>query len=422
MREPIALIGQTNFRNKRIPFGIMQRDRLYHMLLVGKTGSGKSTVLAQMMNSDLKNGVGFALLDAHGDLAEQVLGLVPEERIKDVVYINPAEPEFSPPVNLLDGGQRYLVISQFLSIFQHLWPEFWGPRTEYLLRNALLTLAETFPGASLAEVPKLLTDFGFREFLVRRLPLGDLRSFWESEFAQYSKYFRNEAVSPILNKLGAVTLNPMIRPILCRRERDLDFRKLMDRGGILIANLAKGTIGEDASALLGSVLLSKLILVGLSRSDVPESQRRFFGIYADEAQQFLTDSGVNLFAELRKFRVAGTWSAQYLAALPEKLREGILGNVGSQIVFALSGEDAEVLTQEFAPVVQMGDFVSVPIHHFYSRLKIDGVTSRPFSGKTMPLDFIPNPHAAKQNLRHFRNREPNQHVASETGRPQDSLF
>jgi hypothetical protein len=385
MREPIARIGQTNWRNKRIPFGIKQRDRLYHMLLVGKTGSGKSTVLAQMMKSDLENGISFALLDAHGDLAEQVLGLVPEKRIKDVVYINPADPKCSPAINLLEGSKAHLVVSQFLSIFQHLWPEFWGPRTEYLLRNALLTLAEAFPGASLADVPRLLTDFGFRETLVRFLPQGDLRQFWQAEFAEYSKTFRNEAIAPILNKLGAITLHPMLRPILCQRKSGVDFRKLIDDGGILVANISKGGVGEDASALLGSVLLSKLILAGLSRSDTPESQRRFFAIYADEAQQFLTESSASLFAELRKYGVAGHWSTQYLASLPEKLRDGILGNVGSQIVFALSGEDAEIMAQEFAPVIRQEAFVTLPAYHFYVRLKIEGITSRPFSGETVPL-------------------------------------
>ena len=383
MSNPIALIGQTNFRNKKVRFGIKQRDRLFHMLLIGKTGSGKSTVLAQMMRSDLENGVGFALLDAHGDLADQVLGSVPENRIPDVIYINPTREEFSPAINLLEGKHKHLAVSQFLSIFHHLWPEFWGPRMEYLLRNTLLLLAETFPNASLADIPRVLADLFFREQLVNLLPSGELRTFWLLEFAQYSKTFRNEAIAPILNKVGAVVLNPLLRPILCRRANDLDFQELMGQGKILIANLAKGSVGEDASSLLGSILLSKLALAGLARASVAEEDRPFFAIYADEAQQFLTESSVSLFSELRKYGVASTWATQYLASLPETIRNGILGNVGTLIAFTLSGEDARILREEFGSPIRVQDLVDLPAHHFYLKLKIDGVTSKPFSAETI---------------------------------------
>lgn len=379
----VARIGQTNFRNKRIPFGIKQRDRLYHMLLLGRTGTGKSTVLGQMMRSDLENGSGFALLDAHGDLAEEILGVLPDKRIQDVVYLNPTKPEFSPAINLLETAPKHLAVSQFLSIFKHLWPEFWGPRTEYLLRNSLLLLAESFPRASLADLPKVLTDFAFRDFLVNRLQAGDLRLFWEKEFAEYSRTFRSEAVAPILNKIGAIVLNPLLRPIFCQRRNDLNFREIMDTGKVLIANLAKGELGEDASSLLGSTLLSKLILSALSRSDSNRSERRFFAIFADEAQQFLTESSLSLFSELRKYGVAGVWATQYLASLSEKIRSGILGNIGSLIAFSLSGEDAQTLSQDFAPALRPRDLIDLSVHTFYVKLKIDGVTSHAFSAETI---------------------------------------
>lgn len=331
--------------------------------------------------------MGVAENHLNGTVAEQILGFVPERRIQHVVYINPTKADFSPAINLLEAEPKHLAVSHFLSIFKHLWPEFWGPRTEYLLRNSLLLLGEAFPGTSLADVPKVLTDFAFRGFLVSRLPAGDLKNFWEKEFAEYSKTFRNEAVAPILSKIGALVLNPLLRPILCQRRNDLDFRQLMDTGKVLIANLAKGTLGEDASSLLGSILLSKLILASLSRADVAPNQRRFFAIYADEAQQFLTDSSVSLFAELRKYVVAGTWATQYLASLPEKIRESMLGNVGTVVTCALSGEDAQALSQEFLPTIRVQDLLNLPAHHFYVRLKIDGVTSQPFNGETIPLKF-----------------------------------
>lgn len=399
MSEPIALIGQTNFRNQKKRFGIKQKDRLSHMLLVGKTGSGKSTVLSQMMLSDLKNGTGFVLLDAHGDLADQILSHVPEERIKDVVYINPVREGFSPAINLLDNGQKHLAVSQFLSIFHHLWPEFWGPRTEYLLRNTLLLLAETVPGASLADVPPVLTDIVFRDRLVRLLTVGPLRTFWQQEFEQYSRNFRNEAIAPILNKVGSILLNPVIRPMVSARKNQLNFRKILDEGQILIANLAKGTLGEDASSLLGSILLSKLTLAGLSRSDLAEGKRNFFPVYADEAQQFTTESTVGLFAELRKFGVGATWATQYLSSLPESIRDAILGNAGSLLVFTVSAEDAEFLTKELAPRVRPKDLLILPAFNFYLKLRIDGVISAPFSAETIRQD--PAKSTRFQKLRRF---------------------
>jgi len=381
----IAVIGQTNFRNIKTAFGIYERDRLAHMLIIGKTGSGKSTALMHMMKSDLENGAGFALLDGHGDLADQVLQLVPQQRIPDVVYVNPTKPGFAPAINLLSGRGEYLAVAQFLSTFQHIWPEFWGPRTEYLLRNSLLLLQQTLTGACLADVPRVLTNFSFREALADSLPTGSLREYWQTEFEAYSKHFRSEAISPILNKLGAIVFNPVLRPLLCQRRNDIDFRELMDSGKILIVNLAKGSVGEDGAALLGSILLGKLILAGLSRADVPEEQRRFFGVYCDEAQQFMTESTVNLFSELRKYKVGGVWSTQYLTGLPEKIREGILGNVGSLLSFSASALDAERLAQEFAPIIRPEDLVNLSAFQFYIRLRINGSTSAPFSAETISL-------------------------------------
>jgi hypothetical protein len=406
MENPIARIGQTNFRNQNMSFGIKQNDRLSHMLALGKTGSGKSTILAQMMRSDLEHGTGFALLDAHGDLAGQVLQCVPDSRLSDVVYIDPATPRFSPSINLMAGRRDYLAISQFLASFQHLWPEFWGPRTEYLLRNTLLLLAETLPGASLGDVPRVLTDFDFRTRLANGLRTGDLRQFWNLEFAQYSKHFRNEAIAPILNKTGAVLFNPTLRSILCRRRNDIDFRDIIDSGKVLIVNLAKGTVGEDGSALLGSLILTRLVAAGLSRSEQPVEARRFFGIYADEAQAFVTDSTLSLFSELRKYGVGATWSAQYLSGFSESVRDAILGNVGTLITFAASGQDAEILARELAPVARPQDLVSLASYHFFIKLRIDGVTSRPFSGVTLPMQIVSSEPVLSKIRAYGKENEP----------------
>ena len=334
----------------------------------------------------------------------QITSLAPFRRTESQISFTSRE-EFSPAINLLEGKHKHLAVSQFLSIFHHLWPEFWGPRMEYLLRNTLLLLAETFPNASLADIPKVLADLLFREQLVNLLPSGELRNFWLLEFAQYSKTFRNEAIAPILNKIGAVTLNPLLRPMLCRRANDLNFQELMGQGKIIIANLAKGSVGEDASSLLGSILLSKLALAGLARASVAEEDRPFFAIYADEAQQFLTESSLSLFSELRKYGVSSTWATQYLASLPETIRNAILGNVGTLIAFTLSGEDARILSQEMGPPIRVQDLVDLPAHHLYLKLKIDGVTSRTFSAQTIEPSTSPNSNLeVKRHLRNFSRK------------------
>lgn len=381
--NPLTVFARTNFRNERRPFGIRRRDRRSHIHILGRTGMGKSTLLETLMLADLRAGNGFALLDPHGDLAGRILDQARELRATDVIEFDPADrPVSYNPLRVTDPKRRYLVAAGLISAFRKVWGDFWGPRMEHILRHALLTLAE-FPRATLLDLPRLLTDQKFRNRVVARLSDEQVRTFWEAEFERYVKQFRNEAVAPILNKVGAFLASPMIRAVLGAREESLDLRQVMDQGHVLVANLAKGKLGEDASALLGALLVSGFEAAALSRQDIPEDERRDFYIYIDEVQNVATLSLAGMLQEARKYRLGLITAHQYLDQLDERLQRAILGNVGTLIAFRVGVRDAKILVDEFFPEFSIEDLVSLPRYEIYLRLMVDGVVTRGFSGETM---------------------------------------
>lgn len=398
--DAITYFAETNFRNERKPFGIRRRDRRSHMHILGRTGMGKSTLLDTLMASDIEAGNGFALLDPHGDLAATVRDRARELRPADLIDFDPAErPLPYNPLAVADPARRYLVASSLISAFRKVWSEFWGPRMEHILRHALMTLAE-FPGATLLDLPRLLTDAPFRRTVVARITDDQVRTFWQNEFERYAVNFRGEAVAPILNKIGAFLASPEVRAVVGSRERGLDLRAVMDEGKILVANLAKGKLGEDASALLGALLVSGFEAATLGRVDVPEDERRDFYLYLDEVQNFATLSLAGMLQEARKYRLGLVMAHQYLEQLDERLQVAILGNVGTLVAFRVGVRDAKVLADEFFPEFSIEDLVGLPRYHVYLRLMIDGVVSRGFSGVTltanrpdsaMPVEHVQSP-------------------------------
>jgi DNA helicase HerA-like ATPase len=384
--NPITPFAITNYRDIRQRFGIKQKNRRGHMYLIGKTGTGKSTLLQNMAAHDIEMGYGLALIDPHGDLAEEILELIPERRIKDVIYFNPADLEYPVAFNPLENvsaDYRYLVASGMISVLKKIWADFWGPRLEHILRNALLTLLEN-PGSTLLDLPKLLTDDRFREVMLRRVTHPQVRDFWFSEFAKYSVWLRSEAVSPILNKVGQFLTSVPLRNIVGQRKSVLRFRKIMDEGKIVIVNLAKGRIGEDNCALLGAMLVTQIQLAAMSRANIPEKERRGFYLYVDEFHNFLTLSFADILAEARKYGLNLVLAHQYFEQLDDKLRAAVLGNVGTIISFRVGIEDAKLLAGEFYPTFDETDLVNLPNHQIYLKLLIDGAPSKPFSAVTLP--------------------------------------
>ncbi len=381
--QDITYFAETTYRNDRTRFGIYRRDRRAHMYLIGRTGMGKSTLLETLIVSDLRAGNGLALLDPHGDLAAKVRAQVPEERIRDLVDFDPAErPIGYNPLRAPDPSRRYLVASGLISAFRKVWSESWGPRMEHILRHALLTLAE-FPGSTLLDLPRLLTDQPFRRSVIDRVTDAHVQAFWKTEFDRYSPFFRSEAVAPILNKIGAFLASPVARAVLGAREASLDLRQVIDEGKVLIANLSKGKLGEDASSLLGALLVAGFEQAALGRADVSESERRDFYLYLDEVHNVATLSLAGMLQETRKYRLGLVLANQYLEQLDERVQQAILGNVGTLIVFRVGVRDAKILADEFFPEFSIEDLVNLPARQVYVRLMIDGVVSRGFSAQTL---------------------------------------
>lgn len=384
--ENIAVFAQTTFRNEFKKFGIKTDDRRRHMYLIGKTGMGKSTVLENMIIDDIRAGRGVAVCDPHGDLAEKIIQFIPPERVKDVVYFNPADMEYPVAFNVVeqvDHNVQHLVASGLIGVFQKLWADSWGPRLEYILRNAILAILD-FPGSTLLGVVRMLSDKSYRKQVVANIKDPVVKAFWEKEFAGYADKFASEAVSPIQNKVGQFLSSSLMRNIVGQVKSSIDVREIMDSSKILIMNLSKGRIGEDNSALLGAMMITKIQLAAMSRVDIPEKERKDFYLYIDEFQNFSTDSFANILSEARKYRLDLILAHQYIEQLSEKVKPAVFGNVGTMIAFRVGSADAEELAKEFLPTFNEEDLVNLPKYEMYLKLMIDGVASSPFSAKGLP--------------------------------------
>src|SRR3990167_7397699 len=396
MENEITLLAQTNFRNQRVKFGIKTDDRRRHMYVIGKTGTGKTEMLENMALADIKAGHGLGIIDPHGEFAEKILELIPESRMDDVIYFNPADinyPIAFNPLEVADPELRHLVASGIMSVFKKIWPDVWSAWMEYILNNSLLTLLE-YPGSTLLGIMHLLSDKEYRKKVVGNLQDSVVKSFWVDEFARYTQRLETEAVAAIQNKVGQFVSNPLIRNILGQPHSSIDLRKVMDQGKILIADLSKGRIGEDNSALLGAMLITKLQLAAMKRVDMPEAERKDFYLYIDEFRNFSTESFVNVLSEARKYRLSLVLTHQYIGQLggdykDSKVRDAIFGNVGTMVLFRTGAEDAEFLDKEFAPTFEASDLVNLPNRNIYIRLMIDGVASRPFSAATLGPKPLP---------------------------------
>ena len=382
----ITFLARTNHRNGGRLFGIRQRDRRSHFYVIGKTGTGKSALLGTIAEQDFAAGAGFALFDPHGDLVSRLRGSLPGFRERDLVYLNVPDSyclwSFNPFAGVPEE-RRAPAAAGLVEVFKKIWPDDWGPRLEHLLRNVVFTLLET-PGSTLGDIPRLLTDRDHRKEIVESLSNDAVRDFWRYEYERYSPAFRAVVIAPLQNKLGALLTDPLLRRILTGSERPLDLRHIMDSGKVLLVNLDKGRIGEGPAMVLGALLVSHMSIVGLSRSDQPEEERRDFSVILDEFHVFATQSLINMLSELRKYRVGMVLAHQHLSQLDPDVRDSVFGNCGSIVSFRLGAQDATFVAREFAPKFIAEDFISLPRFSLYLRLMIDGETSAPFSASTAP--------------------------------------
>jgi type IV secretory pathway TraG/TraD family ATPase VirD4 len=379
----ITYFATTNKRDPDRMFGIRQTDLRSHMYVVGKTGTGKSTLVKAMVLQDVRANRGVALFDPHGDVVQDVLEQVPRRRQSDVVYLDtPAGNWCFNPVRAVPLGQEPLAVAELIEAFRKIWTDDWGPRLEHLLRNVLFTLFET-PGATLADVAQLLADRKQREEVVATLANQEVRAFWRDEYARYSPAFRAVVIAPLQNKLGALLTDPRVRKIVTAPRDSFDLDATMDNRKILLVNLSRGRIGEGPATVLGALLAARIGLTGLARADRPESDRQDFHVYMDEFQMFATLSLATMLAQLRKYRVALILANQYLGQLDPEVRDAVLGNVGTIVSFRVSAQDAAHLAREFEPKFEAVDLIGLPNHNIYLKLMIDGQVSQPFSAQTL---------------------------------------
>lgn len=383
----INFIGVTDYRNQHKKFGIAKEDRRHHVYLVGKTGTGKSTLIKNMTIQDLRNGEGLALIDPHGDLVEEILNHIPKHRTNQVVYFNPADTENPIGLNILEAKneeEKQLVASLLVSIFKHFWKEFWGPRLEYILYNSVLALMDS-PGNTLLGVYRLLMDKQFRKKIVGQAKDAMVKLFWTEDFEKYPDRFKKEIVSPIQNKVGQLLTSSPLRNIVGQPKSTIDLKFIMDNQRILLVNLAKGRIGEDKSNLLGSVIVTKIYLAALERQNTPMERRKDFYLYVDEFQNFSTDVFPSILSEARKYRLNLILAHQYLYQLSENIKQSIFGNVGTVVAFRTGSIDARELEEEFKPELRSEDIEKLENYHIYLKLLVEGRMSRPFSAITLPV-------------------------------------
>ncbi|NCF75298.1 MAG: type IV secretion system DNA-binding domain-containing protein [Xanthomonadaceae bacterium] len=385
-KEDITFFAETDFRNRKKKFGIKTDDRRRHIYLIGKTGMGKTTMMENMIYHDIQTGKGVALVDPHGDFVEKIIDFVPARRINDVVYFNPSDVEHPIAFNILESmtpESKNIAASGLIGIFKKLWADSWGPRLEYLLRNAILALMD-YPNSTILGVMRILIDKNFRKKVIAYVKDPIVKSFWEDEYTKYSTSFQVEAISPIQNKIGQFLSYSLIRNIIGQTKSSFDIRDIMDNRKILLMNFSKGRIGEDASALLGAMMITKIQLAAMERVNIPEEDRQDFYLYVDEFQNFATESFANILSEARKYRLNLIITNQYIEQLDEKVQAAILGNVGTIISFRVGPSDAEILEKEFAPKFTEEDLLNLAKWHIYIKLMIDGISSEPFSATGLP--------------------------------------
>jgi len=383
--DAITYFGRTNGRVPHKTFGIKEADRLFHLYAIGRTGTGKTTLLETLVLQDIRSGRGCAVIDPHGDLAERLAGQAPESRKSDFVYFNvpdPTQPYGYNPLRKVRKDKVPLAASGLLEALKKLWSDAWGPRMEHVLRNALYALLE-YGEATLPDVLRMISEEPFRREVLKRVENKQVRAFWTTEFPKYSYLYQKDAIAPIQNKVGAFLADPLLHRILTAPPVDLSLRRIMDDGKVLIVNLAKGQLGEDSANLLGSLLVTTIGLAAMSRAEMPEDKRRPFYLYIDEFQNFTTLAVANMVSELRKYKVGLILAHQHLHQLEPDVRHAVLANMGTLVVFRLGPEDASVIARELSAVFEAEDLLHLPHHDIAVKLMIDGAASRPFSATTL---------------------------------------
>jgi hypothetical protein len=396
-KKDINFFAKTEFKNKDTIFGVKNKDRGKHMYIMGKTGGGKSTLIANMAIDDIRKDRGIGIIDPHGDLCETILDFIPKRRLNDVVYLEPFNTQRPFALNVLEihnKEHKHLIASGIVSIFNKLYKDSWGPRLEYILRNVVITLLE-IPNATLADVLPLLAQESYRNRALEKVQDQVIVDFWQKEFDKMPDRLKAEAISPIQNKVGQFVSSKMIRNIIGHPQSSINLQQIMDEGKILLLNLSQGKLGEDNASLLGAMIITQIQLAAMGRAFMKEEDRRDFFLYVDEFQNFATTSFLKILSEARKYHLSLTLANQYIDQLELEIQRAIFGNVGTLISFVVGARDAQALSKEFAQLYTENDLVSLGKFEIVLKLSIDGMTSFPFPAKTLPLPSLKNDNREK---------------------------
>lgn len=386
--DQISIFGMTNFRGREVEFGLMRDDRRRHLYTVGKSGSGKSKLLEKLIADDILHGKGLCVIDPHGDLIQAALQWIPKERYSDLVYFNPSDLDFPVAFNPLENvGREYKqqVTYSLIEIFKKFFGGDWSPKIEHVFRFTILALLD-FKQATLMSVQKMLTDRPYRQMIIEHIQDQVVKKFWANEFSSWSEKFDNEAIVPLVNKLGQFLANEMVRNIVAQAKNKVDMDDIMNNQRIFLVELSKGKLGDENSALLGSLLITKIQQEGMKRAFMAEGMRKDFYLYVDEFQNFSTKTFDDILSEARKYRINLTVSHQFLGQLSASARETVFGNVGSMITFRMGADDAAYLAQEFAPRFSGHDIMNLDVRALYVKMSIGGSTPPAFSATTVRVD------------------------------------
>lgn len=393
----VSLFGFTNFHNQNFKFGLKRSDRRRHLYVVGKSGTGKSKLLELLIIEDIKAGKGVGLLDPHGDLVDAVLKHIPRERIDDVVLFNPADYDYPVAFNPLEQVPpelRVRVTIGFIDIFKKLFGNNWTNRLEHVLRYTTLALLDS-PNTTVLSILKMLSDKNYRQKIVSRIEDSVVKNFWVNEFAAWSEKFDNEAIMPILNKVGQFVSTALIRNIVGQPANKINIEKIMNEGKILLMRISKGNLGEENAALIGAMVVTKIQQAAMARTTIPEDERRDFYLYCDEFQYFATNTFAEILSEARKYHLNLTMAHQYMAQLTHEIRTTAFGNVGTMINFRVGAEDAAILENEYTPIFKVRDIINLGVREFYIKMSVDGEIRDAFSGRTVNVPGAPTSHAAE---------------------------
>lgn len=386
--EDLAVFAKTNFRSHSEVFGIKRDDRRRHVYIIGKSGMGKTKLLENLINNDIKRGEGVALMDPHGDYYSDVINKIPEERIKDVVLFDPSDvgnPIAFNPMEVFDPNFKNQIASGVVGTFKKIFGDSWGPRLEYILNYTVLALLDT-PDTTLLGIVRVLTDKTYRKKIVDNIQDPVVKKFWTTEFASYNEKFATEAIAPILNKVGQFVANSLIRNVVGQPKSSFNLRQLMDEKKIILINLSTGKVGETNAALLGSLMITAIQLAAMSRADVSEEERPDFYLYVDEFQNFATESFKTILSEARKYRLNLIMANQYISQMEDTgVKDAIFGNVGTIITFRVGAQDANELVKEFTPPFEATDLINLARQNIYIRMTIDGQSETAFSGITLTV-------------------------------------